>query len=157
VSDVGVLQFLITETSFATEQKRTPAPPARPWWTRLAPIATSAILGAVVVGGAIWQLRPRPTPPIVTRFAYRVPDNQRFTNIGRHVLAIPPDGTRIAYVANQLVYLKAMWDADAKPLVTRAGQTAVTNPVFSPDGQWVAYWSADNTLNKVAITGGVPV
>ena len=156
VSDVGIAQFLMTETSLAMGQTRTPPPP-RPSWTRLAPIATSAILGAVVVGGAIWQLRLQPTPPIVTRFAYRIPDDQRFTNPGRHVLAISPDGTRIAYVANQLVYLKAMWDADAKPLFTGAARTGVTTPVFSPDGQWVAYWSAPNTLNKVAITGGAPV
>ena len=61
----------------------------------------------------------------------------------------------MAYVANQRLYLKTMWDADARPL---SGQQSggITSPVFSPDGQWIAYWTS-GTVNKVAITGGAPV
>src|SRR5262249_22107975 len=124
---------------------------------RFAPMAASALAGAAVVSVALWESRSQPAPPTVTRFTYRVADDQRFTNLGRHIVAISPDGTRIAYVVNQRLYLKAMWDAEAKPLTPQNLVGGLTSPVFSPDGQWVAYWSAPRNLNKVAITGGVPV
>ena len=157
VSDVGVAQFLMTESSLATGSMSTPPPPpARPWWTRLAPIAASAFVGAAIVGASLWELRPQPAPPVVTRFALRIPDDQRFTNVGREAIAISPDGTRIAYVANQRLQLKAMWDVDVRPLTPQA-PGGLTTPVFSPDSQWIAYWAAPGVLNKIAITGGAPV
>ena len=158
VSDVGTAQFLMTESSLAPGQENAPMSPqvAPPWWTRLAPIVASAIAGAALAGAAIWLFRPHPAPPVVTRFAFRLPDDQRFTNAGRHVVAVSPDGTRMAYVANLRLYLRAMGDSDARPLTaTQAG--GITSPVFSPDGQWIAYWSAPGALNKVATTGGAPM
>src|SRR5262245_59143201 len=54
VSDVGIAQFLMTETSLATSQTSPPAPAppplVRPWWVRLVPILASALAGAAVVG-----------------------------------------------------------------------------------------------------------
>src|SRR5262245_49286410 len=109
VSDVGTAQFLMTESSLAPG--RTKAPMSRqmapPWWIRLAPIAASAIAGAALAGAAVSEFRPHPASPVVTRLAFRVPDDQRFTNAGRHVVAVSPDGTRMAYVANLRLYLRA--------------------------------------------------
>ena len=34
--------------------------------------------------------------------------------MGRQVLAISPDGTRIAYVANGQLHLRPIWDREAK-------------------------------------------
>src|SRR5262249_20657767 len=74
VSDVGIAQFLMTETSLTNSPTITPAPPTppRPWWVRLAPIGASALAGAAVVSVAVWESRPQPAPPTVTRFTYRV-------------------------------------------------------------------------------------
>src|SRR5262249_35591115 len=82
------------------------------------------------------------------------PEGQRFTNPGRSVVALSPNGSRLAYVANQSLYVKAMWDSDSGPIVT--GARALTSPVFSPDDQWIAYWS-DGAVYKVAGTGGTPM
>jgi hypothetical protein len=39
-----------------------------------------------------------------------------------------------------------------------AGTTDPYTPVFSPDGQWIAFYeNADNALKKVSIHGGPPV
>src|SRR5262245_39413673 len=47
-----------------------------------------------------------------------------------------------------------MWESEATPITEAGG--VVTSPVFSPDGQWVAYW-ARGTLRKVAISGSAPI
>jgi serine/threonine-protein kinase len=37
-------------------------------------------------------------------------------------------------------------------------EPAIVNPLFSPDGEWLAYWSVDSqALQKIAISGGAPV
>jgi serine/threonine protein kinase/Tol biopolymer transport system component len=156
-SDIGIARFLITEPSLATGERGAPAPqPVSPsLWKRAVIVAGSAAAGAAL-GIAVWAFRSPVPPTTVTRFSYRLPDDQRFTNTGRQVLAISPDGTRLAYIANQRLYLKTMWEADAR-LVVGQQLGGITSPVFSPDNQWIAYWSSSGTVNKVAITGGAPV
>jgi len=128
-------------------------PPASAWWKRLALAAFASISGAAI---AIWLLWPGRPQPMVVRLTYPLPEDQRFTNSGRRVITLSPDGSRIAYVANQRLYVKTLSDPQAILIAaTQAG--AVSTPVFSPTGQWVAYWSAPGTLNKVAISGGAPV
>ena len=37
-------------------------------------------------------------------------------------------------------------------------EPGLTNPFFSPDGQWLAFWSIQSAaLQKIAISGGAPV
>jgi serine/threonine-protein kinase len=160
-SDIAIVQFLLTTpmvaggTSSGTAGfPRTPSA-VRTRWRLAAALTGAALLGAAVVG-AVWRSTRSPAPAApVTRFSFRLPEGQHFTNAGRSVVAISPDGSRIAYIANQSLYVKAMWESDATPIVA-AQANGVTNPVFSPDSQWIAYWS-DKTLYKVAVTGGTPV
>src|SRR5262249_35043321 len=75
---------------------------------------------------------------------------------GWHLLAMSPDGTKLAYVANSQLFVRDMSEADARPISGSYGR--VTNPFFSPDAQWIGFWTAgDNLLKKIAITGGIPV
>jgi serine/threonine-protein kinase len=67
---------------------------------------------------------------------------------------VSPDGTRIVYVANNQLYLRNLNEVDARPI--QGTDVDPSSPVFSPDGQWVAFWSADQ-LKKIPITGGTPV
>jgi hypothetical protein len=70
-------------------------------------------------------------------------------------VAISPDGSRIAYVANRSLFVKAMWDSDPVAIAT-SQLRGLTSPVFSPDDRWIAYWSA-GAVYKIAVTGGTPV
>ena len=133
-----------------------PAPPvsARDQWLRVGlGMAAGALIAALAVG---WAMRPKPTAPaVVTRFEMELPDGQDFTRTGRHTVALSPDGRRLVYVANQQLYLRAMHQLAATP-IPGTERLNPAEPVFSPEGEWVAFWS-DNQIRKVPVTGGTPV
>jgi len=125
------------------------------WWTvGITALATALVVG-VLAAFAAWRLEPQQSA-VVTRFSLILPGDQRFSNLGRRSVAISPDGTRIAYVANRQLFLRSLSDFESVPIRgTEGAATGITNPVFSPDGNLLAYWS-DGAIRKVAVTGGVP-
>jgi serine/threonine-protein kinase len=139
-----------------------PAPPvaaplqtSTPVWRRAAPIAAALVVGAVLSAVAFWTLRPAGSPGAVTRFAVALPENQNFSNTGRAFIAVSPDGSALAYVANQRLYYRRMSDPEARPIPGTEAFLAVVNPVFSPDGRSLAFWAAsDRTLKRISVDGG---
>jgi eukaryotic-like serine/threonine-protein kinase len=125
-------------------------------------LGIAAVVG-LASGAAAWALKPAPpVTPMVSRFEYALPDDQQFTRGGRHLFAISPDGARIAYVANRQLYLRSLDQLDAQPV--RGSEQDPLDPVFSPDGQWIAYFAAPKEgptarfiLRKIAAAGGSPV
>jgi Tol biopolymer transport system component len=83
---------------------------------------------------------------------------ERYTN--EFGAAPSPDGTRLVYVANNQLYLRSMSDLEARPIPGTQqpeGQSPF-NPVFSPDGQSIAFYSqADGAIKKIAVSGGAAV
>jgi serine/threonine-protein kinase len=71
-------------------------------------------------------------------------------------VAISPDGTKLIYHARRHLYLRFMDRLDSQPI---AGTNEdPMEPVFSPDGAWVAYFArGGRTLKKIAISGGSPM
>jgi serine/threonine-protein kinase len=88
-----------------------------------------------------------------------LPEGSELTNSERPVIAISPQGTRIAFMSQGTIYLRGMGDADKPvriPGLLEGFRKA--NPVFSPDGQSVAYWSMDGSvLERISVRGGTPV
>jgi serine/threonine-protein kinase len=118
-------------------------------------VAAALVVGAIIAGVAVWMLRPAEMKRIV-RFDYDLPDDQVFTREGGTLAAVSPDGTKIVYVANRQLYLRDLNEPTARPIQGTNQDPA--NPFFSPDGQWVAYYSViDRQLKKIAVSGGVPV
>ena len=115
-------------------------------------LSTGALLlGGVIAGIAGWMIKPEPTAArLVTRFAYDLPQGQQFNNIGRTVMALSPDGSRFVYNTLQGLYLRSMDQLDAH--LIPGTEASLTNPFFSPDGQWIGYWQGQ--LKKIAIGGG---
>lgn len=89
--------------------------------------------------------------------AFTLPSNQQFTNTGRQLLSISPDGTQIVYVANTQLFINRVGEKTSKPIPgTQIGQ-GITNPVFSPDGKSIAFWSgADQSFKRIPVEGGIP-
>lgn len=93
-------------------------------------------------------------PPIM-----RFPINLSVTSplvLGAATLAIAPDGKNMVYLAgeptNPQLYLRPLRQFDASPM---AGSEGASDPFFSPDGQWVAFFSSGK-IKKLSIFGGAP-
>ena len=126
-----------------------------PRTTRL-PWVVAGALALGLAGSVAWSLRPLP-PPAVTRFPLALPAGQRLDGSGgAHIVAISPDGAQMAYVAPPfLLYLRSMSALDVKAIPGAEAYEGVREPVFSPDGSSIAFYAvADQTLKKMAVTGG---
>jgi Tol biopolymer transport system component len=160
LSDIAMARIELHEaTTGRPEDAATTGAVSRSGTSRLIPYV-AAVLLATVTGVSVWWLtRPAdPSRPQV-RLALDLPEDQRFTIFNRGVVAISPDGSRVAYAANQRLYLRAMDQASATPIPgTEAPlvQNAPRSPFFSPDGQWVAFYQ-EGQLKKVSVNGGAPI
>jgi Tol biopolymer transport system component len=128
------------------------AAPARSMRRNLA-WGLALVLAAVVAGIAGWNLKPAEPRP-VTRFQLQLPPGERFTFAASDALALSPDGTHLVYVADDLLHLRAMNQKEVAPIRGTAGISR--SPFFSPDGQWVGFYSSGQ-LMKVSVGGGAPV
>jgi eukaryotic-like serine/threonine-protein kinase len=120
----------------------------------------AATVTGVLAGSAAWYLAVRTlVPPAVTRFIYTLPEGQSITlPATRHMIALSPDGSHMAYVANTRLYLRSMSELNVHAIQGTESYQAVTEPVFSPDGRSIAFWAAaDRTIKRIAVTGGVTV
>jgi serine/threonine-protein kinase len=123
------------------------------WWRATAWALAGVIAGGLVIGVAVWALM-RPEPQAVARFQIPLPADQAFSFPGRHMVAISPDGTRVAYTANSGLWLRPL---DQLRATSVSGTEAeARSPFFSPDGQWIGFYAAGQ-LKKVSVSGGAPV
>ena len=156
-ADVRLLLEGIADLSSAAEDSRAAAAGARPPWKWAVAVAAIALVGALAAAYGAWRLKPEP-PRAVTRFSIPLPEGQQFSNVGRPILALSPDGTNLVYVANRRLYLRPMSGYESRPIAGSEHPGAVLNPVFSPDGQSVAFASVDDAaLKRLPISGGAPV
>jgi serine/threonine-protein kinase len=124
----------------------------RSLWRRAIPATAAVLAGTAIAGSAAWVVK---TPPIgeVTRFVFSVPG---FTFLGRQVVSVSPDGSQFVYVSGSVLQLRAMSELDSFPVQGVPSDTR--NPVFSPDGQSIVFWTiTDGTLKRISTSGGAPV
>ena len=127
-------------------------------WRRALPIAATALIVGAGASIVTWSLRPplATSAAVVTRFPIVLPDDQMATRQNAAVVAISPDGARIVYAANRQLYLRSMGDVEARPIP--GTNVDAGGPFFSPDGQWVGFFSyGDSLLRKIPIIGGAPL
>ncbi len=160
VPEIGTVRFLLQD---ALTQPPAPEPapivaaPKRPLWKRAVPVALAAMVAGALGIAAAWYFKPPPTPAL-SRFVLSLPEGVIFTGTGRHNVALSPDGARMAFVGGNRLYVRPLTDFEAKPITGTDVLSNVTEPVFSPDGQSIAFYSSlDNTIKRVAITGGAAV
>ncbi|MCZ6716050.1 MAG: hypothetical protein O6946_03185 [Gammaproteobacteria bacterium] len=95
----------------------------------------------------------------VTRMTIALPRDQRLgiQQGGSLSLAISPDGTRIAYVAetNEGIRL-VVRPFDNFEATVLAGTDYADQPFFSPDGEWIGFFTPGE-MRKVPIHGGEPI
>jgi serine/threonine-protein kinase len=131
------------------------APPAansRPRRARAAWTLAALLVLALLAVPAAWILKPMPAGEL-TRFSITLPEGHGFTNTGRQAIAVSPDGLHIVYVANRQLFSRAVADETPRPIAGTLHDQGVFNPVFSPDGQSLAF-VAGTELKRVAFSGG---
>jgi serine/threonine-protein kinase len=162
VSDASVVRFVVTEREPLGSAAATSSVSMR---RHLVSIAAAVLIAAVGSGWFFATITRSPELPVM-RFHIPLPVGQQFA--GRSdVVAVSPDGLRIAYAAGNgaaldaprqvaQLYLRSLAEADAHPIPGTS--LDVMSPFFSPDGQWIGFYSfQDSTLKKVALSGGTPV
>jgi hypothetical protein len=142
------------EIGAASDRRTAPA------WRRALPWAITAAcasaLVAVVLSWAPWR-----TPPAtkVQRVSIDIGVDASMTSNALDALAISPAGDVVTFVAQSgptstpQLYVRRLDRLDATPL---AGTDDAASPFFSPDGQWIGFFS-DGKLKKIAVTGGAVV
>ena len=133
-------------------------------WTPLAMATTgSALVFGMVVGWSILRMASDTTAASPQRVSIVLPsDHPIFPGNATSALAISPNG-------EDLVYVRQGGQGRGLPvLMARSlGSTSVRElpgtertsgePFFSPDGQWVGFFTLDGELKKVSLAGGNPV
>jgi serine/threonine-protein kinase len=156
IADMATVVFLLDEQSELVDSVA-PVPVSFLWNRRRvrAKSVAAVVLTAIASAGAAWvMLRPVPlkTQPVRFVIAARSEDGP-LPGLERSV-AISPDGTQIVYVSNSSQLLRRA--IDRLELVPLPGTVGATSPFFSPDGQWVGFFS-QSELKKVSLSGGAPV
>jgi len=156
-ADVRVEIETLIGRGLLVEEPRAAVAIARPLWKRAIPLTAALFIGGLIAGFGAWTLKPEPART-VTRFVVPLPEGQQFTNLGRSVVALSPDGMSLVYVANQRLYLRSMSNLESHVIMGSDVGGPILNPVFSPDGQMLAFFSlTDRTVKRLAIGGGAAV
>jgi Tol biopolymer transport system component len=114
-----------------------------------------AALGLVLLGvlaARLWMSPAPSTPGPVMRLTVPIPPSQGM-DAGDTFPVISRDGSQIAYVADQQLYLRRLSEERARSL---EGTEDAGAPFFSPDGQWIGFFR-NHRLEKVSVDGGPPV
>jgi eukaryotic-like serine/threonine-protein kinase len=160
IAEISTARFLLAERRLTAAAVLGPFATRGPRWNPVSLIVASGVVAAGISGIVAWRVKPPANQTVlaVTRFSIPLSENQQFTNAGRQLLAISPDGTQLVFVANQRLYLRSMSESEARPILGTESSGGVTSPVFSPDGRSIAFGSgADRTLKRIAVTGGTAV
>jgi len=111
----------------------------------------------IIAGIVVWNLKT-PESRRLIQLEYGLPDNQQLnlSVLGKAFLAVSPDGSQFVYSTTQGIYLRSVDRLDARRIPGSEDNSQA--PFFSPDGQWIGYYSpADQKLKKLATNGGVPI
>jgi serine/threonine protein kinase/Tol biopolymer transport system component len=166
LQSIGDARIELFELSRGVVEPRPVAAPSTSRSRMLGWALISATLGASVTAAVFvaWPREAIPSSPI-SRWTIQLGPGERVAGgnlvgglgIGRPAIAVSPDDRQIVYVVernNQTVlHVRALQEFEGKPI---PGTEGGFGPFFSPDGQWVGFFT-DTKLKKVFLQGGAPV
>ncbi len=128
-----------------------------PWWKRVVPMLLVGVVASVATGTIVWNARPKFTPE-VARFTVSLGSYQVEAQLAYNVVAISPDGRRLAYVVDRQLVLKNLSEIEGRPISGSADTQAIFEPAFSPDGESIAYYAlGERAIRRIPVEGGSPL
>jgi serine/threonine-protein kinase len=115
----------------------------------------TGLVAVLAIAAALWGWL-EPTPPAdVARFQVGLPAAaQMGAAQNGQTIALSPDGKTIVYVGpDRQLFVREIDEFEARPL---PGTQNSHTPFFSPDGEWVGFYSGPN-LKRIALAGGTPL
>jgi len=146
---------LLLEESGAAE--RSAAPPSR--WSVLWPAIAAVLLLGVGISTYEWWTATRPVEQPLARLSVDLgPDAVRAP---RDSVALSPDGTRMVFVGRaadgtRQLFTRRLDSQMATPLAGTTFGLSLQAPFFSPQGDWIAFFTA-SSLKKIPAQGGAVV
>jgi serine/threonine protein kinase/Tol biopolymer transport system component len=159
LADISIALFLMKQPSDVWDVPSQPRGTRQPaLWKRAIPAIVASLVVGGFVGIVVWSMRPIASAPNVTRFAFILPEDERFTNATRQSIALSPDGSQFVYVAGNQLHMRSMSELEARQIPGTAISQGVDNPVFSPDGKSIVFYSpGEKALKRIALGGGTAV
>ena len=153
--DIGEARILLSGTSSDT----VPVTPVSGRASQRGLRVLVGILGLAALVVITWALAPwgrtSSTPRDIVRFEVRPPEGAEFQVTVRPAVAISPDGSWIAFavISNGVsrIHVRRRDDVESREV---PGTEEGSNPVFSPDGRFLAL-TAGKKLLKVSLDGQV--
>ncbi len=127
-----------------------------------AAIGVALLAAGGIAAGMLGPWRTPLGPPPVQRVSISIPGAATYAARAGGGLAVAPDGSRLVYVAltedgTRQLYLRGI---DRLDPVAMPGTEGAWNPFFSPNGEWIGFFTDPVTgrglLKKVAVAGGPP-
>jgi eukaryotic-like serine/threonine-protein kinase len=158
--DIGDARIELEEAISAPygSSEQTVATPSRARGARLLWALGGALVGIVAVYSA-GRLFGRPSPGVAlpVRAVLPLPAKARLDFAQRPAIAVSPDGRTVIFRAVEdhvaRLYRRRLDRSEADPI---GGTEGGFNPFFSPDGEWLGFFTATD-LNKVPLAGGSPI
>ena len=141
--DIGDARLEIGDAlSLPAEYLPGPTGADAPLWERAMPWALVVVAIAVASWFALREVAPAPDP--LRRLAINLPPGQTLDGYLALAMDVSPDGTSVVYAAanpsgDTQLYLRPLDRFEATPV---PGTEGGNGPFFSPNGQWVAFFSA---------------
>ena len=119
---------------------------------RMTALAAGLTVVGFLAGFAAWSVAGRAGPTAAEPVRLSIPSvgDPGGSTVGAQHLALSPDGSRIAYAGRDGLSIRRMSDQE-----TVRVDVDGTNPLFSPDGEWVGF-QRGGSFSKVPRAGGVP-
>ncbi len=127
-------------------------------WTGLT-LAGWLLWGLTVFAGLWMWSRTTPSAGApVRRYALELNGAEAIASVGLQLIALSPDGNRVAYVGGGADGVKQIWIRDRDQLHARplAGTTGAVCLTWSPDGQQVAFVTPPGVLLVTSLDGASP-
>ena len=163
---MSTARFLLDQSRNPTRVAEHSAEPTR-WIShvrshrRAALIAIAALLlmTATAVVTMLATRVGRITPPSVVRLPLPLAADEVFSGTALGVVALSRDGSQLAYVANRALYVRRLSDTVSRRIVDPAEDGTIYSPVFSPDGDSIAFMTGafpvGVTIRSTSVKGGV--